>query len=90
MAKQSMISVNAPRYVKATIEKEKKIMNEIQQLLPILIPLVVIGIILTLVAILDLRKQPSTRGPKWMWALFICCITFWGSLAYFTIGRKEE
>lgn len=66
-------------------------MNEqLQQLLPIVIPLLVIALIIVVVSILDLRKQTTTRGPKWMWACIICLGTFWGPLAYFVIGRKEE
>jgi len=68
-------------------------MNEqLRQLIPILIPLVVIAFILGVAALLDLRKQTSTRGPKWMWALiiFVTFTSFIGPLAYFTVGRKEE
>jgi len=68
-------------------------MNEqLRQLIPILIPIVVIALALAVAAFLDLRKQTSTRGPKWMWALIIIVTfsSFLGPLAYFTIGRKEE
>jgi len=68
-------------------------MNEpLQRLIPVLIPLVVVAVIVAVVALLDLRKQTVTRGPKWMWAVFICItITcFIGPLVYFVIGRKEE
>lgn len=64
----------------------------IQQFIPILIPLMVIAFGVSMAALLDLRKQTSIRGSKWMWALFICITltSFIGPLVYFTIGRKEE
>ena len=64
--------------------------EELRQAIPILVPLVVIGLIIVGVALLDMRKQTSTRGPKWMWALIICFVTYLGPLAYFVVGRKEE
>ena len=68
-------------------------MNEmLQKLIPVLIPLAVIAIGVAVAALLDLRKQTATRGPKWMWAVFICVTitSFIGPLFYFAIGRKEE
>jgi uncharacterized membrane protein len=74
-------------------KKERKIMNEmLQKLIPVLIPLAVIAFGVAVAALLDLRKQTATRGPKWMWALFICVTitSFIGPLVYFVVGRKEE
>ena len=68
-------------------------MNEmLQKLIPVLIPLAVVAIGVAVAALLDLRKQTATRGPKWMWAVFICVTmaSFIGPLVYFAIGRKEE
>jgi predicted CDP-diglyceride synthetase/phosphatidate cytidylyltransferase len=66
-------------------------MNELYlQLLPILIPLAIILFILVVVALLDLKKQTATRGPKWFWALLISLWWLVGPLAYFALGRKEE
>jgi hypothetical protein len=64
--------------------------KELQQYLPILIPLVVIGLIVIAVTLLDLKKQTATRGPKWMWVLVIFFIQIFGPIAYYVIGRKEE
>jgi hypothetical protein len=63
---------------------------ELQELLPIVIPLVVIFLILAGAALWDLRKQPATRGPKWIWALVIFCFSCIGPVVYFAVGRKEE
>ena len=61
-----------------------------QQLLPLLIPVFIIQIILLLVALLDLRKQSVTRGPKWMWAIIIVFVNIIGPILYFVLARKEE
>ncbi len=62
----------------------------LQQMLPFLIPVLVVEIILLIFAILDLAKQQATRGPKWMWVLIILFIQIIGPIAYFVLGRKEE
>ncbi len=64
--------------------------NLFQQLIPMLIPYLVVVVILGIVALLDLRKRFETRGPKWMWAVLICFTGFIGPLAYFIFGKKDE
>jgi len=66
--------------------------EQLREFIPILIPVIVIAFGISVAALLDLRKQTSTRGPKWMWAVIICLsiTSFFGPLAYFTLGRKEE
>ena len=64
-------------------------MNEISQILPLLIP-IIIELGLMIWALIDLIKQPATRGPKWMWALIIILVNFIGPIIYFIIGREEE
>jgi hypothetical protein len=61
-----------------------------QQILPLVIPVIIIQIILLVTGLLDLIKQPATRGPKWMWALIIPFVQIIGPILYFTLGRKEE
>jgi hypothetical protein len=65
-------------------------MSVIQQLLPFLIPVLIIQLILLVVALLDLVKQPYTRGPKWLWAVIILFVNVIGPILYFVLGRKEE
>lgn len=62
----------------------------LQQLLPLLIPVFIIQIILLVVALLDLRKQAATRGPKWIWVVIIIFVNIIGPILYFVIARKEE
>jgi uncharacterized membrane protein YoaK (UPF0700 family) len=59
-------------------------------LVPVLIPVFVIMFAVVVTALIDLRKQTSTRGPKWMWVLIICFTSVIGPIAYFTIARKDE
>jgi hypothetical protein len=61
-----------------------------QQILPLLIPVIAIQLILLVVALLDLRKQRATRGPKWMWAVIIVFVNIIGPIVYFVAARKEE
>jgi hypothetical protein len=64
-------------------------MNEISQLLPLLIPIIFLEIGLMIWALIDLIKQPATRGPKWMWVLIIIFVNFIGPIIYFIVGREE-
>lgn len=65
-------------------------LSEIQQYIPLLIPVVIIELGLMIAAIVDLIRRPQTRGPKWVWALVILFINFIGPIIYFVAGRKEE
>ena len=58
--------------------------------LPLLIPIMLLQLALMIVALLDLRKQPATRGPKWRWVLVIVLVNFIGPLLYFVLAREEE
>jgi Phospholipase_D-nuclease N-terminal len=62
----------------------------LKQLLPLLIPVLIIQIVLLVFALVDLIKQKATRGPKWVWAVVIIFINILGPILYFVLGRKEE
>ena len=64
-------------------------MNEINESLPFLLPLIVIQLGLIVYALIDLSKRDHTRGPKWVWVLLIVFIQFIGPLTYFVIGRED-
>ena len=66
-----------------------KLMNEIREFLPFLIPILIVQLILIVVALLDLSKRGRTRGPKWMWVLIILFVNMIGPIIYFTVGREE-
>jgi len=59
------------------------------QLLPYIIPLVLLQLILVIVALVDLARREKTRGPKWLWAVIIIVGELIGPILYFIIGREE-
>jgi ABC-type transport system involved in cytochrome c biogenesis permease component len=62
----------------------------LQKLLPLLIPVVIVQIILLAAALYDWFKQPTLRGPKWVWLLVILFVNIVGPIIYFLAARKEE
>ena len=67
-------------------------MNELTQLnqyLPFLLPIFLLQLILIGVALTDLIRRETTRGPKWAWLLAILFIQFIGPISYFVLGREE-
>ena len=65
-------------------------MDELVDLLPLLIPILLIQLALVLIALWDLWKRESTRGPKWVWLLVILLVNFIGPIIYLVIGREDE
>lgn len=65
-------------------------MSQIQEYLPYLIPVLIIQLVLMISALVDLSRRPSTKGPKWVWALVIIFLNLIGPIIYFVAGRKEE
>lgn len=64
--------------------------STLRDLLPLLVPVILIQLALMVAALLDLRKRPATRGPKWMWVVIIVLVNLIGPIAYFVVGREEE
>jgi hypothetical protein len=63
----------------------------IQELLPLLIPLVVLQLALVAVGLYDLTR-PDRRvkgGNKLVWGLLIAFVQFLGPLVYFLLGRED-
>ena len=66
-------------------------MDRMNELLPLILPLVIIQVVLIVVALLDLRR-PERRvrgGSKVLWAVLIVVLEMLGPLLYFTVGRDE-
>jgi hypothetical protein len=63
----------------------------ISDLLPLLLPLVLLQVGLLIWALIDLtRPERRVRGDsKAVWALIIVFISFFGPLLYFIVGREE-
>jgi hypothetical protein len=64
-------------------------MGTLSEVLPFLIPLVLLQIVLMVVALVDLVRRERTRGPKWVWALVIVFVNLFGPVAYLLFGRGE-
>jgi hypothetical protein len=64
-------------------------LEQLRQLLPLLIPIIVIQLGLIVAALIDLARRPATRGPKWLWLVIILFINLIGPIVYFLVGREE-
>lgn len=64
-------------------------LDTLRQLLPLLLPLVLIQLGLMAAALLDLARRERTRGPKPVWAAVIILVSTIGPLLYFFVGREE-
>jgi len=64
---------------------------QIIELLPFLIPLVVVELSLAIIALVHVLRHPNYKfGNKIMWAVIVLCIQFVGPVIYFTLGRGDE
>ena len=64
--------------------------NLILDMLPFLIPLVILGIALLVIALVDLvKREHVTGGNKVVWVLIIIFINIIGPIIYLLFGRRE-
>ena len=59
------------------------------ELLPFLIPIILLQVALMVVALVDLVRRERTRGPKWAWGLVIVFFNLIGPVVYLLLGREE-
>lgn len=59
------------------------------EILPYIIPLVLLQLTLMIVALVDLARREKTRGPKWVWILVIVFGELIGPIIYFIFGRQD-
>ncbi len=64
-------------------------METLKELLPLLIPVILLELALMAVALVDLMRRERTRGPKWAWALVIVFFNLIGPIVYLFFGREE-
>jgi len=64
--------------------------EDLQRLIPLLIPIALLQLGLIAVALFDLARREKTKGPKWVWVLVILLVTTIGPILYFVLGRQEE
>jgi hypothetical protein len=63
----------------------------LEELLPLLIPLIVIQFTLMALALISLKKRETVRfGNKSIWVLIIVCGSLLGSIAYFIFGGQND
>jgi hypothetical protein len=68
-----------------------KEMDTIIQMLPYMVPLIILEVALMAVALVDLAKRKHvTGGNKIIWILVTVGIQFIGPVIYLVAGRKEE
>jgi hypothetical protein len=59
-------------------------------ILPIVLPVIAVGALLVLLALLDLYRHRKTRENPLIWMLVILFVNILGPILYFVIGRKGE
>ncbi|MGG0655286.1 PLD nuclease N-terminal domain-containing protein [Rummeliibacillus pycnus] len=57
-------------------------------ILPIVLPILIVGLILILIALIDLYRHRKVRENILLWTIVILFINTVGPILYFTIGRK--
>ena len=64
----------------------------LEEVLPLLVPLIVLQVALIALALWDLAKpERRVRGEsKLMWALIIVFFELFGPILYFLVGRRED
>lgn len=65
-------------------------LNILRDILPLLLPILVIQLVLIVVALRDLMRRRTVRGEKWMWVIVIVLLNFIGPILYFVVGRENE
>lgn len=62
---------------------------QFNEILPFILPLLILQLGLAIYCLMDLYKREKTRGPKWMWALIILLGELVGPVVYLVWGRQE-
>lgn len=65
-------------------------LDKLRELLPLLIPVVLIQLGLLVAALVDWWRRPRTRGSRWLWLALILFVQMLGPIAYFVFGREDE
>ncbi len=64
-------------------------LDKIKELIPLLIPIILLQYGLMVAALLDVIKREKTKGPKWVWIVVIVFVNLLGPIIYFIAGRDE-
>ncbi|MDM5214325.1 PLD nuclease N-terminal domain-containing protein [Peribacillus sp. NJ4] len=63
---------------------------DFMSILPIILPVIAIGMILVLISLIDLYRHRKTRKNVLLWTLIIIFANTIGPILYFVIGRKDN
>ncbi|MGE6377767.1 PLD nuclease N-terminal domain-containing protein [Peribacillus muralis] len=63
---------------------------DFMSILPIVLPVIAIGLILVIIALIDLYRNRKTRNNVLLWTLIIIFANTIGPILYFVIGRKDS
>lgn len=63
---------------------------DFMSVLPVILPVLAVGMILILIALMDLYKHRKTRKNVLLWSLVIIFLNTFGPILYFVIGRKDR
>ena len=74
-----------------TIKQEVKILNMLFEILPLLVPVLLIDIALAVAAVRHILQHPYYRfGNKTMWLVIVVVILLFGPIIYFVFGKGEN
>ncbi|HFJ9452463.1 TPA: PLD nuclease N-terminal domain-containing protein [Bacillus tropicus] len=63
---------------------------DIMNFLPIILPVIAVGVLLVFIAFIDLYRNRKTRKNVLVWTFIILFVNILGPILYFVIGRKES
>ncbi|TGA98874.1 hypothetical protein E4665_05980 [Sporolactobacillus shoreae] len=66
-------------------------MTQISDLLPLLIPIIVLELILVITALIHIFRHKTYRfGNRVLWVVLVLCFQLIGPVVYFIFGRGDD
>lgn len=66
-------------------------MTQLSNLLPFLIPIVVIELVLMITALIHIFRHHHYRfGNRLLWVILVLCFQLIGPVVYFILGRSDD
>ena len=66
-------------------------MSLLQEMIPLLLPIIVIDVILAVAAVRHILRHPHYRfGNRAMWLVISLVLVMFGPIIYFVFGKGEE
>lgn len=74
-----------------TIKKEDNTLNTLFEILPLLIPLLLIDVALAVAAVRHILRHPHYRfGSRSIWLVIVVVLLLFGPIIYFAFGKGEN